>query len=48
MTVSRLVQLLLLLLLISYANTARERRQTSFFSEIQPITQTTVTYELAT
>jgi len=31
--------------LISYAQTASERRQTSFFSQIQPITQTTVTYK---
>ena len=30
----------------SYAQTAREHRQTSF-SQIQPITQTTVTYERA-
>jgi len=33
---------ILVLRLISYAQTARERRQTCFFSQIQPITQTTV------
>ena len=33
---------ILVLQLISYAQTARERRQTSFFSQIQSITQTAV------
>jgi len=38
---------IIVLRLISYAQTAREHRQT-IFPQIQPITQTTVTYECAT
>ena len=39
---------ILVLRLISYAQTARECRQTSFFSQIQIFTRTIVTYEWAT